>query len=74
VKLKLAGEIASGHSQSRKRAGPIGAMADVLRAALIGDGTVGIRALASSPQRLAKHIVQSPRLDRVKLTAALGTA
>jgi hypothetical protein len=28
----------------------------------------------SAPQRLAEHVFQSPRRDRVHLTAALGTA
>jgi len=35
-----------------------------------GEGA-GVEWSASSPERLAQHIIQSPRLDGVQLTAAL---
>ena len=54
--------------------GAIGAKADALPGELIGDGTAGIRASAPPTKRLADHVFQSPRLDRVQLTAALRTA
>jgi hypothetical protein len=52
---------------------PIGVKADALPGELIGDGTAGIRASASSPQRLAQHVFHSPRLNRMQRPAAIPT-